>query len=85
MLISPALQIAEDSSSVGPMKSETEADKGWAAYLLLVEPTPCPILLKKRRTAACHLLQRDKSNQDTIFKLFKHLQLILSSSFHRKP
>ena len=24
----------------------TEADKEWAAYLLLVEPTPCPILLK---------------------------------------
>ena len=59
----------------------TEADKEWAAYLLLVEPTPCSILLKKRRIAACHLLQRDKSNQDTIFKLLNHLQLI-SALYH---
>jgi hypothetical protein len=58
------------------MKSETEADKEWAAYLLLVEPTSCLILLKKRRTAAYHLLQRDKSSWSTIFKLLKHLQLI---------
>jgi hypothetical protein len=41
-----------------------------------VEPTPCTILLKKRRATAPHLLQRDKSNQDAIFKLFKPLQLI---------
>jgi hypothetical protein len=41
-----------------------------------VEPTPCTILLKKRRATASHLLQRDKSNQDAIFKLFKPLQLI---------
>ena len=72
----PSTWIAKDSLSVGPMKSETEADKEWAAYLLLVEPTSCLILLKKRRTAACHLLQCDKSNWSTIFKLLKHLQLI---------
>ena len=71
----PKIQIAKYSLSVGPTKSETEVDKGWATYLL-VEPTPCPILLKKRRTTASHLLQRDKSNQEAIFKLFKHLQLI---------
>ena len=71
----PKIQIAEYSLSVGPPKSETEVDKGWATYLL-VEPTPCPILLKKRRKTASHLLQRDKSNQDAIFKLFKPLQLI---------
>jgi hypothetical protein len=65
---------------VGPIKAETEADREWAAYLLLVEPTPYLILLKKRGMAACHLLQRDKSNQDVIFKLFKHLQLI--PAFH---
>ena len=35
-----------------------------------------PNFTKKRRTTACHLFQRDKSNQDAIFKLFKHLQLI---------
>jgi hypothetical protein len=51
------------------------------AYLLLVEPTPCPILLKKREIAACHPLQRDKSNQDAIFKLLNHLQLI-SALYH---
>ena len=61
---------------MGPIKAETEADREWAACLLLVEPTPYLILLKKRGMAACHLLQRDKSNQDAIFKLFKHLQLI---------
>ena len=49
----------------------TEADKERAAYLLLVEPTLCPILLKKRKAAADHPLQRDKSNQDTIFKLLQ--------------
>jgi hypothetical protein len=37
---------------------------------------PSPILLKRRRATASHLLQRDKSNQDAIFKLFKHLQPI---------
>jgi hypothetical protein len=58
----PNIQIAEDSLSVGPTKSETEAVKVWVTYLLLVEPAPCPISLKKRRTAACHLLQRDKSS-----------------------
>ena len=49
----------------------TEADKERAAYLLLVEPTLCSILLKKRKAAADHPLQRDKSNQDTIFKLLQ--------------
>jgi hypothetical protein len=72
----PKIQIAEYSLSVGPTKSETEAVKVWVTYLLLAEPTPCPILLKKRRTTASHLLQRDKSNQNAIFKLFKPLQLI---------
>jgi hypothetical protein len=57
------------------MKSETEADKEWAAYLPLVEPTSCLILLKKIKTAACHLLQRDKSNWSIIFKLLQHFQL----------
>jgi hypothetical protein len=63
------------------MKAETGADREWAACLLLVEPTPYLILLEKRGMAACHLLQRDKSNQDTIFKLFKHLQLT-SALYH---
>jgi hypothetical protein len=58
------------------MKSETEADKEWAAYLLLVEPTSCLILLKNRGTTAYHLLQRDKSSWFTILKLLKHHQLI---------
>ena len=71
----PKIQIAEYSLSVGPTKSETEANKGWDTYLL-VEPMPCPILIKKRKTTASHLLQHDKSNQDAIFKLFKPLQLI---------
>ena len=44
----PKIQIAEYSLSVGPPKSETEVDKGWSTYLL-VEPTPCPILLKKEK------------------------------------
>jgi hypothetical protein len=38
-----------DSLSVGPTKSETEAGKKWVAYLPLVEPTPCPILLKQKK------------------------------------
>jgi hypothetical protein len=67
----PKIQIAEYSLSVGPTKSENEAVKVWVTYLLLVEPTPCPILLKKRRTTAGYLLQRDKSNRDTIFKLLQ--------------
>ena len=58
------------------MKLETEANKEWAVYLLLVEPTSCLILLKKRGAEAYHLLQRDKSSWFTIFKLLKHLQLI---------
>ena len=55
----------------GPHEVWTEADKERAAYLPLVEPTPCLMLLKKRRIAACHLLQCDKSNRDTIFKLLQ--------------
>jgi hypothetical protein len=31
---------------------------------------------KKEKSNSSHLLQRDKSNQDAIFKLFKPLQLI---------
>jgi hypothetical protein len=62
------------------MKSETEADKKWAVYLLLMEPTSCLILLKKRGTTAYHPLKRDKSSWSTIFKLLQHLQLI--SAFH---
>ena len=58
------------------MKSETEADKEWAAYLLLVDPTSWLILLKKRGATTYHLLQCDKSSWSTIFKLLKHLQLI---------
>jgi hypothetical protein len=38
-------------------------------------------LLKKRRTATCHPLQRDKSNRDTIFKLLNYFQLI-SALYH---
>jgi hypothetical protein len=41
-----------------------------------VEPTPCPIILKEKKCNSSHLLQRDKSNQNAIFKLFKHHQLI---------
>ena len=62
-------------STHGSHEVWSKTDKRWAAYLL-VEPMPCPILLKKRRATASHLLQRDKSNQDAIFKLFRHLQLI---------
>ena len=61
----------------GPHEVWSKTDKGWAAYLL-VEPMPYSILLKKRRTTASHLLQRDKSNQNAIFKLFKHLQPTLA-------
>jgi hypothetical protein len=43
----PKIQIAEYSLSVGPTKSETEAVKVWVTYLLLVEPTPCLISLKR--------------------------------------
>jgi hypothetical protein len=44
----PKIQIAEYSLSIGPTKSETEAVKVWVTYLLLVEPTPCLILLKRK-------------------------------------
>ena len=40
-----------------------------------VEPTPCPITLEEKKCNSSHLLQRDKSHQNTIFKLFKHHQL----------
>ena len=43
----PKIQIAEYSLSVGPTKSETEVVKVWVTYLLLVEPTPCLISLKR--------------------------------------
>jgi hypothetical protein len=65
-----------DSLSIGPTKSETEAVKGWAVYLLLVEPTSCLILTNKERNSSFHPLKRDKSSWSTIFKLLQHLQLI---------
>jgi hypothetical protein len=72
VVISPKIQIAEDSQPVGPMKSKTEADciSAGGAHAMSY------FTKKRRRTTASHLLQRDKSNQDAIFKLFKHLQLI---------
>ena len=72
----PSTWIAENSLSVGPMKSKIEVDKEWAVYLLLVEPTSCLILLKKKGTTTYHPLKRDKSSWSTIFKLLQHLQLI---------
>jgi hypothetical protein len=65
-----------DSLSVGPTKSETEAVKGWAVYLLLVEPTSCLIFTNKKRNSSFHPLKRDKSSWSIIFKLVQHLQLI---------
>ncbi len=72
----PSTQTAMDSLSVGPTKSETEAVKGWAAYLLLVEPTSCLIFTNKERNSSLHPLKHDKSSRSTIFKLLQHLQLI---------
>ena len=65
-----------DSLSIGPTKSETEAVKGWAVYLLLVEPISCLILTNKERNSSFHPLKRDKSSWSTIFKLLQHFQLI---------
>jgi hypothetical protein len=72
----PSTQTAMDSLSVGPTKSETEIVKGWAVYLLLVEPTSCLIFTNKERNSSFHPLKRDKSSRSTIFKLLQHLQLI---------
>jgi hypothetical protein len=43
---------------------------------LLVEPTPCTILLKKRRATAPIFSNVTRAAKDAIFKLFKPLQLI---------
>ena len=59
----------------GPHEVWNKTDKGWAAYLL-VEPTPCTILLKKRRATAPIFSNVTRAARDAIFKLFKHHQLI---------
>uniref|UniRef100_A0A2N9GHT2 Uncharacterized protein n=1 Tax=Fagus sylvatica TaxID=28930 RepID=A0A2N9GHT2_FAGSY len=40
-----------------------------------VEPTSSLIILEEKKCNSSHLLQHDKSYQNTIFKLFKHHQL----------
>jgi hypothetical protein len=41
-----------------------------------VEPTPCTILLKKRRATAPIFSNVTRATKDAIFKIFKPLQLI---------
>ena len=62
------------------MKSETEADKEWAVYLLLVEPTSCLISLIKRGTVASILSNMTRAAGLPFFKLLQHLQL--TSALH---
>ena len=64
--------IAEDSQLVGPMKSELEL----TTYLLLVEPMPCLILLKIRRTTAPIFSNMIRVTKMLFSNLFKYLQSI---------
>ena len=62
------------------MKSETEADKEWVVYLLLVEPTSCLISLIKRGTVASILSNMTRAAGLPFFKLLQHFQL--TSALH---
>ena len=75
MVISPKIQMVEYSQPVTPTKSEVKLTKDglhicwWSLRHVL-------FFLKREKNNSSHLLQRDKSNQDAIFALFKYLQLI---------
>ena len=74
----------------GSHKVWNKTDKGWAVYLL-VEPTPCTILLKKRRatapifsnvTRAIRMPFSSYSNTTSSFQLYTPPETMNSGSVH---
>ena len=75
MVVSPKIQMVEYSQTVGPTKAEAKLTKD-GLHICWWSPRHVLFLLKREKNNSSHLLQRDKSNQDAIFALFKYLQLI---------
>jgi hypothetical protein len=83
-LASPVSKTAEDSQSVGPMRSEfklTEEELHVCCWQNLYYVL---LLLKRREAAASNLLQRDKSCQPTIFQITQASTAYSSYPLHRK-
>uniref|UniRef100_A0A2N9FV47 Uncharacterized protein n=1 Tax=Fagus sylvatica TaxID=28930 RepID=A0A2N9FV47_FAGSY len=74
MVVSPKVQMTEYSQAVGPTKSEAKLTKD--GLCICCGAHAMHHFTKKEKSNSSHLLQRDKSNQNAIFKLFKHHQLI---------
>jgi hypothetical protein len=74
MVVSPKVQMTEYSQTVGPTKSEAKLTKD--GLCICCGAHAMHHFTKKEKSNSSHLLQRDKSNQNTIFKSFKHHQLI---------